>query len=135
MSKRIHCKPDPFDLDRLNHICGYVNDLNREYERNNSKKDKIIKSMQTRTIREITSSKFTNKLTKVNTYQANENLIYQRILGHKDDMPGSGQWIETSNETTPPELLNDWITDKSIYTLIFWSKSYAKQIQLKAEFG
>ena len=126
MSKRIRCKPDPLDLERYNYICGYINDLNREYEEKNTKKEKIMDSMQTRSIREIVSSKFTNKLTKVRTYQTNENLIYQRILGHRDDMPGSGQWIETSKETTPAELLNDWITDKSIYTLVFWSKSAAK---------
>ena len=46
-------------------------------------------------------------------------------------MPGSGQWIETSTATTPPEILGDWMQDKSTYTLVFWSKRLAKQCRLR----
>ena len=48
-------------------------------------------------------------------------------------MPGSGQWVETSIDTTPAELMSDWITEKSIYTLVFWSKNFAKSVQLNGE--
>lgn len=84
--------------------------------------------METKNIRESINAKFVNKLSELKTYQPNEQLIYQRILGHKDDMPGSGQWVETSIDTTPAELMNDWVTEKSIYTLVFWSKNFAKSV-------
>ena len=41
-------------------------------------------------------------------------------------MPGSAQWIETSTATAPAEVLNDWVSDKSIYTLVFWSKNSSR---------
>lgn len=47
-------------------------------------------------------------------------------------MPGSGQWVEVSTATSPPELLGDWVSDKSIYTLVFWSKRFAAESQLQS---
>ena len=46
-------------------------------------------------------------------------LTCTRILGHKLEMPGSGQW----------KMLTDkhdecWICDQSNYSLIFWDKDY-----------
>ena len=131
LAKRIRCKPDPYDLGRFAYVQAYINDVNKTYDEKCEKDEKIVESMQVKHLREAISTKFTNRLTNVRTYQTNENLIYQRILGHKDDMPGSGQWIETTVATTTPELLNDWVTDKSIYTLVFWSKRFAKEAQKK----
>ena len=130
LAGRIRCKPDPLDLQRLVYIQAYVNDLNKGYDEKNQKNEKILESMQVRGIREVTMASQTNKLTKVRTYQENEALLYQRILGHKNDIPGSGQWVETSTFTTPPDLLTDWVTAKSIYTLVFWSKGLARQVEL-----
>ena len=135
LERRVHCRPDPLDLERLCYVQADMNDVNKAYDEKNNKNEKILDSMEVRNIREVTSTKFTNRLTNVRTYQANENLIYQRILGHKDDMPGSGQWIETSTATAPPELLNDWITNKSIYTLVFWSKNLAKEATARAQYS
>lgn len=69
--------------------------------------------METKNIRESLNVKFTHRMNQLKNFQNSETLIYQRILGHKYDMPGSGQWVETSADTTPAELLNDWITEKS----------------------
>jgi len=134
LERRLHCKQDPLDLERLNYVQADITDVNKAYDERNNKNEKILDSMEVRSIREVTSTKFTNRLTNVRTYQANENLIYQRILGHKEDMPGSGQWIETSTATAPPDLLNDWITNKGIYTLVFWSKKLAKEVRMKAQY-
>lgn len=44
--------------------------------------------------------------------------MFQRVLGHKAEMPGSGQWqmlTEKADEC--------WICDRHIYTLLFWSPS------------
>ena len=56
-------------------------------------------------------------------------LKFQRILGHKAEYPGSGQWVEISTQTTPAENITDWIQSKSILTYIFWSKSLAWKSQ------
>ena len=68
LSTRIRCKPNPFDLYRLNNISTFFNDLNRANKENYTKAEKILDSMETRNIREATSTKFTNKLTTVKTY-------------------------------------------------------------------
>lgn len=46
-----------------------------------------------------------------------EQLIFSRYLGHKDDIPGSGQW----------KMIDDnqgdcWICDREIYSIIFWNR-------------
>lgn len=45
-------------------------------------------------------------------------LIFQRWLGHKEEMPGSGQWRMLT-------ALGDncWVCDKWTYSLIFWSQT------------
>ena len=57
------------------------------------------------------------------------------MLGHKDDMPGSGQWIETSVENSPAEHLSDWLSNKNIYTLVFWSKKFGHQVQSESQYS
>jgi len=44
-------------------------------------------------------------------------MIFTRILGHKMDMPGSGQWklIKDRHEEC-------WICDQEVYGLIFWDE-------------
>lgn len=49
----------------------------------------------------------------------NKTFIITRILGHKADMPGSGQW----------SLINDikkqgdcWVCGLNKYSMVFWSK-------------
>ena len=51
-------------------------------------------------------------------------MIFTRILGHKWDMPGSGQW----------KLISDmseecWICEQEVYGLVFWD---AERINKKA---
>ena len=45
-----------------------------------------------------------------------DKLIFQRWLGHKNDIPGSGQWEmnEGSREC--------WVCEKWVYSLIIWNK-------------
>ena len=45
-------------------------------------------------------------------------LIFERQLGHKDDIPGSGQWRQL---TKPSQKC--WICANYIYTLVFWTKA------------
>jgi hypothetical protein len=51
-------------------------------------------------------------------------------LGHKQEIPGSGQWIETSVETAPAEMIGDWIQNKSILTFVFWSPQMNRNNQV-----
>ena len=89
ISRRIRCKPDPFDRERLNCISEFVQDVNKNYDSKTLKNERILMSMQMKSIRSITSTTNTNRISNIKTYQANEQLIYQRILGHKAEMPGS----------------------------------------------
>jgi len=42
-------------------------------------------------------------------------MIFTRLLGHKQDMPGSGQWklISSRHEEC-------WVCDQEVYGLVFW---------------
>ena len=47
-------------------------------------------------------------------------LLVTRILGHKDDMPGAGQW-RVFTESFKGQ--NDcWLCDHQVYSIIFWNK-------------
>lgn len=46
-------------------------------------------------------------------------LIFNRFLGHKPDIPGSGQWQLMSRDHE-----NCWHCENRIYTLIFWSEKF-----------
>ena len=48
--------------------------------------------------------------------------ILQRVLGHKDDMPGSGQWrmITTLNDQC-------WVCQFWKYSLVFWNSDIGKE--------
>ena len=67
-----------------------MNEINKQYDENEPKNEKMLKAMQMRHIRQVTSITESIKLTKVVQPKQDDNLIYSRILGHKFDMPGSG---------------------------------------------
>lgn len=43
--------------------------------------------------------------------------MFDRILGHKSDMPGAGQWRQIVNQKE-----RCWICAGYVFTLIFWNK-------------
>ena len=47
-------------------------------------------------------------------------------MGHKEDMPGAGQWRMITKQPTNTNLC--WICDKQIYSLVFWNE-YVGQYQ------
>ena len=49
-------------------------------------------------------------------------LIFERKLGHKPDVPGSGQWsmIHRDHE-------NCWYCENQQYTLLFWTRAFGWQ--------
>ena len=42
-------------------------------------------------------------------------------------MPGSGQWVELSESSAPPDYLENWVDNKHAYCLVFWSKNYGRR--------
>ena len=57
-----------------------------------------------------------------------DQLIFQRILGHKDELQGSGQWYESSERSVgykPHPKNTCWMCENHVYTVIFWSRSFA----------
>ena len=57
-----------------------------------------------------------------------DQLIFQRVLGHKEEQPGTGQWFETSEEAVGcrPHYKNEcWICDRHVFSVIFWSRAMA----------
>ena len=46
-------------------------------------------------------------------------LIFERKLGHKFDIPGSGQWRMHNLDHE-----SCWMCDNGIYTLVFWNKAF-----------
>jgi hypothetical protein len=57
-------------------------------------------------------------------------LIFQRMVGHKEEMPGSGQWKILTEKGD-----QCWICDKHIYSLIFWSPSIGHSMQIDLDDG
>ena len=54
-----------------------------------------------------------------------DQLIFQRMLGHKEEMPGSGQWYESSKNAVAckPHYKNEcWMCEGHVYSVLFWSK-------------
>ena len=62
--------------------------------------------------------------------QTEDRLVFQRMLGFKEEMPGSGMWYESSKLITyKPHYKSDcWICDRHVYSLIFWSKGMAYKL-------
>ena len=64
---------------------------------------------------------------------ASEMLIFTRYLGHKAEMPGSGQWrmIATANDAQE----RCWVCDLECYSLVFWSREFglAQQKELRKQ--
>ena len=52
--------------------------------------------------------------------EATDNrLIFTRVLGHKPDMPGAGQWKVITHKAD-----DCWICDQQVYGLVFWDAAY-----------
>ena len=76
-----------------------------------------------------------NKRGAINRVQvendASEMLVFTRYLGHKKEMPGSGQWrmISTANDSQE----RCWVCNLETYSLVFWSRDFGlkKQQELK----
>ena len=58
------------------------------------------------------------------------NLVVTRKLGHKSDIPGSGQWvvhtnvldIENPGSPSVKPCQECWICDQHIYSIVFWNE-------------
>ena len=58
-----------------------------------------------------------NSLSEVTVKTSSADMSIYRILGHKIDVPGSGNWCMQTNS----DEHNCWCCNGSIYSLIFWS--------------
>lgn len=72
-----------------------------------------------------------NKRGSVNRQQvendANEMLVFNRYLGHKTELPGSGQWRMLAPSNDIQERC--WVCNLEVYTLIFWSRNFGLKHQ------
>ena len=75
--------------------------------------EKHIEALQ---IKIMNASKKAEKTIDQSDGLTTKQLIFTRALGHKNDIPGLGQWrmVEDSSEGC-------WVCDKEIYSLIFWN--------------
>ena len=56
-----------------------------------------------------------------------EMLVFTRFLGHKAEIPGSGQWRMISSANDSQERC--WVCNLEMYSLIFWSREFGLQTQ------
>ena len=68
LSKRIRCKENPHELERYGYVNQLMDDINKDYDNREKKNEKILQSMQLKNIREVTNTKYTNKLSAVRTF-------------------------------------------------------------------
>lgn len=65
---------------------------------------------------------------KIQQTEPLDKLIFQRVLGFKKQMLGSGQWYESSILAVPlkKHYKNEcWICEKQIYSVLMWSRGRA----------
>ena len=51
-------------------------------------------------------------------------MIFNRYLGHKPDIPGSGQWRMISSDRDQKQRC--WMHNLDVYTLIFWTRQFGQ---------
>jgi hypothetical protein len=60
-----------------------------------------------------------------------EKMIFQRQLGFKDEVPGAGQWYQSSNMVVPnPNHYkhNCWICEGHVFSIVFWTRKMAQRL-------
>lgn len=68
------------------------------------------------------------RLSEVTVKASSSDISIQRILGHKLDIPGSGQWrLQSQSDEN-----NCWMCNNSSYCLIFWNASIGTQLELES---
>ena len=117
---RIKCRPNE-DIERFTRIRDKIMNLMKDQPAN------MLDGIKSRITREIDMR---IKTDMNNPITPNDQLVFQRVLGHKNDMPGSGMWYESSNAVAcPPHYKNNcWICDGHVYSVIFWSKGMAYKL-------
>ena len=66
-----------------------------------------------------------HSLTEVTVKTSAADMSIQRVLGCKEDIPGSGQWRMQKNQ----DENGCWCCNNSIYTLIFWNKEIGQAME------
>ena len=62
------------------------------------------------------------------TEETKQQLIFTRQLGHKENMPGSGQWRMIDDDTQ-----DCWVCDRVVYSLIFWNEEIGQFLVSKVD--
>ena len=105
---RARCiKPGPKNVIDFRHLPSKKKNGERQTE------DKYLERLQ------LTVTNYHKKVEGVNAPSDNKdikNLIFTRQLGHKLDIPGSGQWKMIDNHHH-----DCWVCDRECYTILFWS--------------
>ena len=70
------------------------------------------------------------RIKKKNPITNFDTLIFQRFLGHKEEIPGSGMWFESSAMVPyrPHNKHDCWSCEGHVYSVIFWSKGMAYKL-------
>jgi len=125
LSKRIRCRPNE-DIERFTRIQAVVKGVLRSVGANSN----IITGIKVKVERD---SDF-NQVHKKDPieFSVNDQLVFQRMLGHRVEQPGSGQWYESSKNAVAykPHYKNEcWICEGHIFSVIFWSKGMCYKLK------
>ena len=64
----------------------------------------------------------TRALSEITVKSSAKDMSIYRVMGHKQDMPGSGQWRMQTNS----DEKQCWVCNGTIYNLIFWTRGVGK---------
>ena len=122
LSERAHCMPEePENFIALLKLPSLL-----KIDKSNEEKN-VEHHKETNLIKQIVAHKRTEQNSKIVQDTEKETLIFTRLLGHKDDIIGGGQWkMITDAKKGHNEC---WVCDRKIYSIIFWNK----EIGLMAE--
>ena len=121
LENRVKCRPRE-DIERYTRVSGFVKGVIQ----GSGAATNIINGIKVKIERDSDFHQVHKK--DPIEFSINDQLIFQRILGHKEEQRGTGQWYESSKNSVAckTHYKNEcWICEKHVFSILFWSRAQA----------
>lgn len=128
--RRLKAKSTKLDIKSFCQVHNLAKAMQKEIEQEQPRHLQYLESIH---LKKMKQTLMQTHYLKARQAADSHKLIYQRILGHVQDLPGLRNWTEISDVTRPLDIVEDFVTERYKYTLVFWSKSMASSRQIRAQ--